>query len=307
MIFDGHGDILTDVSEQLDLGIDIWNDYHKPRYQEAGVNGSIFVNFTDPNSEEQKSQFTNISNKAINYFKDDQSVNIILNRDNFTEDKFNLILGIEGLGAIESVEQIDYLYDLGYRHIGITWNEQNRFASGIGFEGGITSEGQKLIVKCNELGIVLDFAHLNNQSFEEAAELTQKPIFFSHGNAKAVCNHPRNLDDAQLQKIADTNGVIGLAAMRFFLNDDKEAATINDLVKHVLYIKDNFGIDYVGFGFDFCYYLGSHQGKNKVTSLEHIDDVPKIIDLLKDAGLSDDEIEKVCYKNIIRVIKEHLK
>lgn len=307
MIFDGHGDILTDVMEQSRLGIDIWNDYHKQRYQAAGVNAGVFVNFTDPNREDQKDEFEAINQISLPYFKNHPDFKIIDKGDDFTSDKFNLILGIEGMAAIDSSEQIEELYNLGYRHIGITWNEQNNFASGTTNEGGLTAEGKKLIEKCNRLGIIVDFAHLNYESYMDACQATTKPVFFSHGNARAVCDHVRNLDDQQLELLADSDGVIGLAVMRFFLSDDQQGADISDVIKHVLYIKDKFGIDHVGFGFDFCYYLGSHQSHNDVTGLEHIDAVPNLIALLEEAGLTSEEIEKVCYKNMLRVVKAHLK
>lgn len=306
MIFDGHGDILTDVMEQSRLGIDIWNTYHKPKYEAAGVNAGVFVNFTDPNKENQKQEFEAINKVSLPYFKQHPDFNIIYNGDDFVDDKFNLIFGIEGMGAVDNSDQLESLYDLGYRHIGITWNEQNNFGSGTANVGGITAEGKKLIEKCNCLGMLVDFAHLNDESFFDACQITTKPIFFSHGNVRSVCNHVRNLNDEQLQLVKESNGVIGLAVMAFFLNDDKQAAAIDDVVNHVLYIKENFGIDHVGFGFDFCYYLGDHDGYNKVDGLEHITQVPELISRLQAAGLTTEEIEKVCYKNMLRVVKAHL-
>lgn len=306
MIFDGHGDILTDVMEQARNGIDIWNEYHSARYKQAGVSNGIFVNFTNPEDDNQKAEFDEITKVSLPYFKSHPDFNVILNSNDFVEDKFNLILGIEGMGAVDSYDQLDELYANGYRHIGITWNEKNNFASGTTSEGRLTSAGVELIKKCNHMGMIVDFAHLNYDSFMDACAVTTKPIFFSHGNARAVCDHVRNLDDKQLQLLKDSNGVIGLAVMRFFLTDGKENASIDDVIKHILYIKDNFGIDYVGFGFDFCYYLGSHDGHNKVEGLQHIDDAKAIISAMQAAGLNDEEIEKVCYKNMLRVVKEHL-
>ncbi len=306
MIFDGHGDILTDVTEQMREGVDIWTEYHAPRYAKAGVDSGIFVNFTNPNSASQKADFEEISNVALPYFKEHDDFNIVYGKDDFVSDKFNLILGIEGMAAIDSSDQVEELFNLGYRHIGITWNEKNNFASGAKNEGGLSEEGEKLINKCNQLGIVVDFAHLNYESYIDAAKVTSKPILFSHGNVRALCDHPRNLDDAQLKLLADSKGVIGLAAMNFFLTEEKDEASIDNLIEHIIYIKDNFGIDYVGFGFDFCYYLGSHHDYNDVEGLKHIDDVPAIISKMKAAGLTMEEIEKVCYKNMMRVVKEHL-
>lgn len=305
MIFDAHGDILTDVTIKHQAGIDSWNTYHKEKYAKAGVSASIFVNFTDPQSADQRRQFDQITKTAISYFENHPEVQIVRGVEDFTSSKFKAILGIEGMGGFDSADELEALYALGYRHIGITWNEVNAFASGTGYEGGLTSKGKVLIEKCNKLGFILDFAHLNHQSFLEAASVTTKPIFFSHGNVRALSDHIRNLDDHQLELVAKSNGVVGLAAMNFFLNEDKEQATINDVVKHVLYIKDNFGIDHVGFGFDFCYYLGESY-QNNVEGLKHIDDVRNLVDKFEAAGLSKDEIEKVCYKNMLRVITEHL-
>lgn len=306
MIFDAHGDILTDVMEQEREGVDIWNDYHADRYQRAGVRNGIFVNFTNPNEDNQRTEFEAITKVSLPYFKNHPDFNIILNKDDFVEDKFNLIFGIEGMAAVRDCDEVETLYNEGYRHIGITWNEKNNFASGTQFEGGISAEGEKLIKMCNQLGIVVDFAHLNDQSFFDACKVTTKPVFFSHGNVRSLCDHIRNLNDEQLQIIKDTNGVIGLAVMSFFLNEDTSKASIDDVIDHIIYIKDNYGIDYVGFGFDYCYYLGSHDSFNDVEGLNHIDDSTKIIEKLKNAGLTNEEIEKVCYKNMLRVIKSHL-
>lgn len=306
MIFDAHGDILTDVALKLSNGIDIWETYHLPLYKKAGITHGIFVNYTDPFSQDQEQDFQQITKLALPYFYNRDDVKIIENENDFTTDKFNLILGIEGLNTITSLEEIDKLYNLGYRHFGITWNEKNIFASGTGAKGGLTEIGVQLIQMCNRRGMIVDFAHLNYQSFMDASKITAKPILFSHGNVDALCSCVRNLKDDQLLEIKRTNGVIGLAAMGFFLNENKEQATIDDLINHILYIRDLIGIDHVGFGFDFCYYLSSEHKFNPVTGLHHIDDVETIIAKLVQVGLSQEEIDKVTHLNMLRVIKEHL-
>lgn len=306
MIFDAHGDILTDVAIHLEKGNDIWESYHSPLYKKAGVTHGIFVNYTNPFDPNQASDFAKITNTALPYFKNRQDIKIILESDDFSNDHFNLILGIEGANALSGVEDIPSLYNQGYRHLGITWNEQNQFASGTKFTGGLTAEGEKLIQKCNELGMIVDFAHLNYQSYMDACNVTTKPVLFSHGNAYGLCKSIRNLKDDQLLELKRTNGVIGLAAMAFFLNDDKEQATVDDVISHILYIRDLIGIDHVGFGFDFCYYLNEDTKYNDVQGLHHIDDVKIIIEKMAKAGLTAEEIEKVTYKNMLRVMKDHL-
>ncbi len=307
MFFDGHGDILTDVMEQMRDGIDIWQDYHKERYEKAGIKGGIFVNFTDPQREDQLKEFTEINETSVPYFKQRKDFNIIYNENDWDINKFNLIFGIEGANAINSPDELDTLYQMGYRHIGFTWNEKNKFATGTFESGGITSLGKDAIEKAESLGMVIDYAHLNEQSFYEMAKLTKKPIFVSHANVRSLCNHPRNLTDEQLKLVKLRNGVVGLAGMRFFLREDKENATIDDLINHIVYMRENIGIDHVALGLDFCYYLGSHQGQNKVEGLRHIDDIQVIPKLLKERGLSKTEIEKICFKNMLRVINDNLK
>ncbi len=305
MFFDAHGDILTDVAEQLAKGIDIWENYHREKYEKAGVDHGIFVNFTDPNSPNQKQDFEEINQLAIPYFKGREDFHIITKANDFVADKFNLIFGIEGLNVVE-LDDLEKLYALGYRHLGITWNEKNKFASGCTNEGGATELGRELARKAESLGMIIDYAHLNEESFMEIAKFASKPILFSHGNVKARCDHPRNLSDEQLQILKASNGVIGLAAMHFFLNEDRNKASINDLVEHVMYLVELIGVDHVGFGFDFCYYLGSHDSYNKVQGLEHIMDVRQIPILLKEAGLTEREIEKICYLNMRRIINDSL-
>ncbi len=305
MIFDAHGDILTDVAIEKKKGIDIWNSYHEHRYQNAQIMGSIFVNFTDPDAAEQKDHFEQIHKLSLEYFKTKDSINVI-DHNNWSEDKFNLIFGIEGLNAVETVEQLETLYRMGYRHIGLTWNEKNKFATGANEQGGLTPLGKTLIKKAESLKMIVDFAHLNEQSFWDATKEITRPIFVSHANVAGLVKHQRNLTDEQLMAIKETNGVVGLTVMAGFLNEISENASITDFVSHVKYIIDLVGIDHVGFGFDFCHYLKSHDIENPVSGLNDIQDVPQIISLLEKSGIDKAGIEKICYKNMLRVLNSHL-
>ncbi len=305
MFFDAHGDILTDVAIELNQNRDVWELYHKDKYERAGVNSGIFVNFTMPSYETQSTDFQKISELALPYFKNREDFNIITKANSFVDDKFNLIFGIEGANCLE-LSDLEDLYKQGYRHIGLTWNEKNKFATGCAETGGLTNLGIELVKKAEELGMIVDYAHLNRESFDQVSEIATKPILFSHGNVDALCPHARNLTDEQLLKIKATNGVIGLAAMNFFLNKDKTVATIDDLIAHVAYLVDLIGIDHIGFGFDFCYYLNTRNSYNDVEGLRHIDDIHVLPEKLKAIGLSDEDIAKISYKNMHRLVNESL-
>ncbi len=306
MYFDGHGDILTDVQNKLAKGIDIWEDYHALKYFNADVQGAIFVNFTDPKAKDQKQQFAAISSSALNYFQQREDVQIVLNKTDLKSNKFKLIFGAEGIAPVADIAGLEHLYNLGYRHFGLTWNEANQFASGASETGGLTKLGQEAIKFANQKGMIVDFAHLNYESFMEASTVTCAPIMFSHGNVHSLCAHPRNLRDEQLQVIKDSNGVIGICAIPSFLRKDNKHASIVDVVEHIMYVRNLIGIDHVGLGFDFCYYLDDYVSEGSVIGLQTLDDVYKIKDLLAKRGLSKLEIDKVCFNNFIRVISDHL-
>ncbi|WOO86553.1 membrane dipeptidase [Mollicutes bacterium LVI A0039] len=304
MIFDGHGDILTHIQQELSLGIDIFKEYHLPKYLSADVMGSIFVNYTDPQNPAQKQQFEKITHLAIPYLTNSGYVNIVKEANDFKLGKLNIILGIEGAKPLRTIKDISHCYDLGYRHIGLTWNERNQFGCGASEIGGLTDLGEAAIKWCNEHGMIIDFAHLNYQSFIEASLITNKPILFSHGNAFALCPHPRNLDDDQLLLIKESNGVVGIAAIKPFLVKSG-SATIDDMVTHILYIKNKIGINHVGLGLDFCHYLDNLE-KNDVQGMEHLSSAVNLRERLSLAGLATEEIDAVMFKNMLRVVKSHL-
>lgn len=304
MIFDGHGDILTDIERNAIKGIDIFKNYHYPMYREAGIIGSIFVNYTDPSSPSQDREFDRINKIALSHLRQNANVHIVLNRDSFVLGKLNVILGIEGAKPLKSLLDVQAMYNLGYRHLGLVWNERNQFGCGAKSVGGLTELGAKTIKWCNQNGMVVDFAHMNYQTFIDSAKVTTKPILFSHGNVYNIARHDRNLTDHQLQLIKDSNGVIGLSVIKSFLTNDKKA-TIDDLVSHILYIRKKFGIKYVGLGLDFCHYL-EDLPQNDVEGLENINSVQHLRQKLLRAGLSLDEVDDVLFKNMLRVVKANL-
>ncbi|MGL4589263.1 MAG: dipeptidase [Mycoplasmatales bacterium] len=304
MIFDCHGDILTDIIESGNPKR--FSDYHLPLYKSGGIKASIFVNYHSPFTQ-TRADFVRYHN-AIDYLRQEKSVNIIENVADFSEtnEKIDIILGIEGASQIIDNNELTELYAMGYRHLGITWNEQSKYASGSIQTGGLTTLGESLIAKAVELGMIVDVAHLNEESFWGVARVLEKPLFVSHTAVKSLVNHPRNLTDEQIKKVASSNGVIGVAAMNFFISNNKETACLNDFIDHVQYIVELVGDDHVGFGFDYCYYLGEVD-YNDVQEMNHISDSAKICAELQKRGMSTETIEKIMYKNVMRIVKEYLK
>lgn len=243
--------------------------------------------------------------KFIDENKDD--VFLIRNKDDLARlgktRAIGLLINIEG-GEIlgESLFMLDLIYRLGVRSIGLTWNERNAIADGVGEQnskGGLSCFGLKVISEMNTLGMIIDVSHINEAGFWDVINTSNKPIIASHSCAQAICQHPRNLNDQQLQALAEINGVVGINFCQDFLSNSGQA-NIDDVVKHICYIAEIAGVDTVGFGSDFDGIPSTPQG------LEDAARFPLLIEKLKDCGFSTEEIRKICHKNFVRVLGDVL-
>ncbi len=173
--------------------------------------------------------------------------------ENRKKGKISGLISIEGAeGLTGQVGIIDNLYRSGVREISLTWNNDNAFACGCNTDQdtGLTEEGRALIARMDELGIILDVSHCSDKTFWDIAESRTKPFLASHSNARAVRNHQRNLDDAQLRSLADHGGITGINLFSEFLSK-KEHGEISDILEHIDHIINVAGEEHVGFGCDF--------------------------------------------------------
>jgi membrane dipeptidase len=218
------------------------------------------------------------------------------------------VLHLEGAEPIlPSLDNLPLFYEKGMRSLGITWSRPNAFGHGVPFQypsspdtgPGLTETGKALVKACNQLGILIDLAHLNEKGFWDTVELSTAPLVSSHTAANALIPKARNLTDEQLKTVAETNGLVGVI---FSVNDldgekrPKKDAPISSIIKHIRYIADLIGVDHVAFGSDL-------DGTFIPSEVGDVTGFPKIIQLLKEDGFSTPELEKICYKNWIRVLK----
>ena len=164
-----------------------------------------------------------------------------------------LILHIEHADVTEkSLNVLHALYALGVRSLGFTHNVSSCAADGCleARDGvGLSDFGVRLVREMNSLGMVVDLAHVSPGAFFHALEVSERPVLFSHGNACALCDHPRNLTDDQLRALSAQGGVIGVSFVPSFV--DAERPTLGRLLDHFEHIVEVGGIDCVGLGSDF--------------------------------------------------------
>ncbi len=324
MIFDAHGDIWTDVTVKRQGGMEnVFKSFHLERYQKGGVNGGIFVIWIDPpnDKEPDKRAFEIIENMSVEITNNQDIFKIIRKYDDIKEakdtNKLAIVIGSEGLSYIgKNINLINALYMLGVRHATLTWNEQNDLATGVKGDPnrGLTQYGIEAVKRLEQLGMIVDVSHANEKTFWDICQLTTKPFIASHSNCKALCSAARNLTDEQLKAIAQKGGVVGLNAFSDFVSDKKEDRDIEHLANHVDHMVEVMGIDHVGLGFDFDDYLAGETMKffaeeesANTIGFENITKVPKLIKIFENRGYSKEDIEKIKYKNFLRIIKEIFK
>lgn len=165
------------------------------------------------------------------------------------------MLTVEGCSFLEDDAQaeprLDALAEAGVRMATLTWNGPNALGSGNDTFDGLTSFGRRMIRGLEERGIVVDASHLNDAGFRDLLAVAERPFACSHSNARAVCPHPRNLEDWQLREIAERGGIVGLNFYNAFLRDDGAEATPDDVLRHVDHILNVAGEGLLTLGSDY--------------------------------------------------------
>lgn len=173
----------------------------------------------------------------------------------FEEGRSAAILTVEGCSFLEddahAEPRLDALAEAGVRMATLTWNGPNALGSGNDTSDGLTPFGRRVIHGLEERGIVVDASHLNDAGFCDLLAVAERLFACSHSNARAVCPHPRNLEDWQLREIADRGGIVGLNFYNAFLREDGAEATPDDVLRHVDHILNVAGEGILALGSDY--------------------------------------------------------
>ena len=270
------------------------------------VFNTIFVHpkFKPRRTRKVASRQFEIYEKLFDEHKD--SIMHIQNPDDLLElhnsSKIGFLTLMEGAEPINEPDKLVEFYDKGVRIIGLTWNDQNQYASGPNTSSGLTGEGRELLKRMNDLKITLDLSHLNENGFWEALEICDTIPIATHSNARALTDHPRNLNDNQLRAIADKGGVIGLVLYNNFLTEGNRTATLHDVFSHADYIVGLCGEDHIGIGSD----LDGGKIKEFPNDVRTVADLPKIADFFLEKGYSEQRVRKIMGGNFLRVIRGNL-
>lgn len=228
--------------------------------------------------------------------------------------------------AMEGVEPLGYdldllriFYELGLRELSLTHARRNwagdggLFASSGSSPAGLTEFGRAVVRRCENLGIIVDLAHLNSAGIKEALAMTTRPVIISHTNPRRFYDMERNSSDDEIKQVAERGGVVGVGAV--LLSPDSQKIYLDHYVEQIEYVAGLTGIDGLGLGFDFfdfIYQTMPERDKIGLPASYFMQDFKNhshtrnLTRKLIKRGFGDAEIEKILYGNFMRIFRELL-
>lgn len=221
-----------------------------------------------------------------------------------------LIRSLEGADSIISFEHLQKAYEDGLRAIGPAHYGPGIYAQGTDATGGIGEKGKALLKEMERLNIILDVTHLCDDSFWEALDHFNGPVWASHNNCRALVRHNRQFSDEQLKALIGRDAVIGAALDAWMLTEGwvrgkstpkGEHVTLCNVADHIDHICQLAGnAQHAGIGSDLDGAFGTEQTP---MDLNTIADLQKITTILNNRGYTSDDIKQICSQNWIRFLK----
>ncbi|WP_231946579.1 dipeptidase [Auraticoccus monumenti] len=317
-----------------------------PRMVAGGLRGqfwSVFVpcSFTGPDAVlavleqvDRVHQLAAEHPEALVLVRDADELEQVLGTD---DGRVASLLGAEGGHCLDgSLAVLRDLRRLGVRYLTLTHNENTDWADSATDEprhGGLTRFGREVVAEMNRIGMLVDLSHVSAATMHDALDTTRAPVVFSHSSARAVCDHPRNVPDDVLARLAGNGGTCMVTFVPSFVAqpvrdwvlevrtavlaagedpaDDptwerwtsgwptpRPLATLEDVVAHCEHVREVAGIDHVGLG-------GDYDGCAQLPAgLEDVSGYPRLLERLGEEGWSRQDLEKLAWRNTVRVLRD---
>jgi len=257
----------------------------------------------------------------------------------WSDGRIACLMGAEGGHQIqESLAVLRMYHRLGVRYLTLTHNDNVSWADSATDEpalGGLNDFGREVVRAMNRIGMLVDLSHVSHDVMRDALDTTSAPVIFSHSSAYAVCDHPRNVPDDVLARLADDGGTCMVTFVPRFVNQavrdwargaeeravaagvdprdipalqEVEAAYqeevphppayLSDVVAHVEHVREVAGVDHVGLG-------GDYDGVDWLPEgLEDVTGYPRLLAALRERGWSDDDLAGLTCRNVLRTMRD---
>ena len=345
LTLDTHDDInVTYFTDSLNYTMNTPTQVNLPKMQAGGLDVAWFIVYTgqgDLSNEgyaaaaaNAQAKFDAIHRLVSNYASD--QIGLARTREDLEklqkEGKKSAMIGVENAYPLgENLSEVKRYHELGARYMSLAHNGHNQFSdSNTGeFDGtakhqGISELGRKVIDSMNYYGIMVDISHPSKEAIRQTIAHSKAPVIASHSAARALSDHPRNLDDEQLQWVKESGGVVQTVALALFVNKEKHEGftaalkTLNnlkdpqaldslkkvvppvdvaDFVDHIDYIKNKIGINHVGISSDF-------DGGGGIEGWRDASETANVTFELLNRGYSEAEIAQIWSGNLLRVLDQ---
>jgi len=351
-VVDGHNDLLWALREingydldDYDVGVPQTRTHTDlPRLRAGGV-GAQFWSVFVPCSEGERSVTSTLEQVDAAYRMiaryDDRLALATTSAEvaaAWRNGRIACLLGAEGGHQIqESLAVLRMYHRLGVRYLTLTHNDNVPWADSATDEpvlGGINDVGREVVAEMNRIGMAVDLSHVSHDVMHDVLDVATAPVLFSHSSAYAVTDHPRNVPDDVLTRLADNDGTCMVTFVPRFVNQavrdwtlaaeeraraagvdprDIDAlqaveaayqeevphppATVADVVRHLDHVREVAGVDHVGLGGDYdgCDWLPE--------GLDDVASYPRLLAALRDAHWSDADLGKLTCGNVLRSLR----
>jgi len=354
-LIDGHNDLpwryrrmvnraisAMDISEpQPQLHTDI------PRLRQGGVGGqfwSVFVPTSLDSSQHVPATMEQIDLVYNMIRRYPETFQLALDADQveaaFRQGKIASLIGMEGGHSIgNSLATLRMFYRLGARYMTLTHSQNVPWADSCTDEPvsyGLSEFGREVVREMNRLGMLVDLSHVSPDTMRDALDTVEAPVVFSHSSARAVADHPRNVPDDVLERVAENGGVVMVSFVPSFVSQevngyyqsrdaererlasiagmsDEQAgielqkwdgsnpapdATLSQVADHIDHLREVAGVEHIGIGSDF-------DGIGSVPiGLEDVSTYPALTAELISREYSDEEILNILGRNVLRVMRQ---
>jgi len=250
------------------------------------------------------------------------------------------LMGMEGGHSIgSSLAVLRQMYAMGARYMTLTHGKTLSWADSATDapqHRGLNAFGMDVVREMNRIGMLVDLSHVSEEAMMDALDVAQAPVIFSHSGARAITGHLRNVPDSVLARLPENGGIVMAVALPWFITEDlrqhsasraaeearlealypglpdtveaqlakwdaenrEPVSTISDLADHIDHIRDVAGIDHIGIGGD---YDGMPTGP---IGMEDVTGYPALFAELAQRGYSQEDLEKIASRNMMRVMRE---
>ncbi len=327
-VIDGHNDLAWERRTLFDYSVDGLDQEtgvgHTdiPRLRRGGVAGQFWSAWTHTDLEGAEGVQATLEQVDFVYrlarrYRDDLALARTADdvRSAMARGQVASLIGIEGGHQInDSPAVLDSLARLGVRYMTLTWNSTTSWADSAADEArhdGLNELGREMVLRMNAMGVMVDLSHVSVDTMRDALDVSTLPIMFSHSSCAALSPHPRNVPDDVLARLAVNGGVQMVTFVPYFLSPEFDAwsssdrtepappVTVYDVADHVDHAREVAGVDHIGLGGDFdgCDVMPA--------GLEDVAGYPRLFGVLAARGWSAPDLEKLGYRNVLRVLSDN--